>query len=461
MAVVGRWLGALTITLVACVGMLAIHSRSPLLLQDTDTHVLLARLQERHNIWSWFSTDWPLQNHFYRPIAALSFSIDSSLWGNNAAGFGLSSATLCALCVLVVFWLAREWTDSPGVCAASAMLFAIWHLPISISWDLIAWVLSGVIALIGIARHGPKVSAYLPAVLATMFLATELIGIHRAEAPLGFYGGVMAWLPSRTATLMTLFCLCALASYVRFERLGATRIAPALSAIDLPATKSQSVGAIPRGTWLWFLLAIFFEGLALGSYEQAVMLPAILTLAALVLKNSFKVRWQLLTVFWVVLGGYFLLRHAVLPSGPSTYQDQQMRTSLSSFLSIADYVLPGFRYAPAWWSALGLGTVILLSSLFWSFPLQVAGNAFAYLRVFRSRRVAVGLWLASIGAFLPMAFLKPFPHYHYWAMSMRSIFVMLLAGAIWKMAASAVSPLALQAPPRPSPAPGSLRHPSG
>ena len=34
---------------------------------------------------------------------------------------------------------------------------------------------------------------------------------------------MLAWLPSRTATVMTFFALASIAAYVRFERLGAAR----------------------------------------------------------------------------------------------------------------------------------------------------------------------------------------------------------------------------------------------
>jgi hypothetical protein len=68
----------------------------------------------------------------------------------------------------------------------------------------------------------------------------------------------------------------------------------------------------------------------------------------------------------------------------------------------------------------------------------------------------------SILAFLPMAWLKPFPaynHYHYFSMGFRSLFAVVAVTLLVRVAISAVSPQGRQAPQRLTPAPGSLLHP--
>jgi hypothetical protein len=44
---------------------------------------------------------------FYRPLVALSFASDSSLWGTNAFGYGLTNLLLCSASALLLFALAR------------------------------------------------------------------------------------------------------------------------------------------------------------------------------------------------------------------------------------------------------------------------------------------------------------------------------------------------------------------
>jgi hypothetical protein len=67
--------------------------------------------------------------------------------------------------------------------------------------------------------------------------------------------------------------------------------------------------------------------------------------------------------------------------------------------------------------------------------------------------------LLSLAAFLPMAWLKPFGHYHYLPSALRAPFVVLMFVAVFRLVASAVSLPELRAPERRGPAPGSLLRP--
>ena len=109
---------------------------------------------------------------------------------------------------------------------------------------------------------------------------------------------------------------------------------------------------------------------------------------------------------------------------------------------------------------MSVGAAILATGFFYVFLWNLAGNFVAYKIAFVKNRLALCVWLCSAMAFFPMAFLKPFPHYHYWPMALRSIFVVLLAGAVWDLVVIAASPPGQSAPERRVPAPGSLPHPS-
>jgi hypothetical protein len=272
---------------------------------------------------------------------------------------------------------------------------------------------------------------------------------------------VLHWIPTRTATVMTLFALCALAAYARSLRLGAKRVRSEITPLDVPATRSSTaVVAGGASSSVWLAVSFFCVLLALGSYEQAVMLPAILVGIGFVFQSKgYVVNWPLQLFFWLELFVYLAVRREVLPLPISVYVDQQLRSGTTAYLSALNYLLPCIGYAPSWISSLSVGGAVLMVGHFYSFPYQVVSNFTAYIASFKQSNVIMLAWACSVVAFLPMAFLKPFSHYHYWAMSLRSIFVILLAGAVAKMIVTAVSPRIVQAPQRPSPAPGSLLHP--
>src|SRR5687767_2966864 len=103
-----RWGIGLLLVLLSCVPVLLHRESSRYLLEDTDTKVLLQTIRQENAPFSWFVQDWPLRNHFYRPVSTLVFEVDSRIHGDNAAGFGLTNALLCVGCVLLLFWFLRE-----------------------------------------------------------------------------------------------------------------------------------------------------------------------------------------------------------------------------------------------------------------------------------------------------------------------------------------------------------------
>lgn len=443
----------LILAVLAAIFVFAHRASGPDLLQDSDTRVAIAKIRERHDPLSWFTGDWPLENHFYRPISTLVFEMDNRLYGDNAAGYGTTNALLCALCVLLTFWLFRELTDRPIIATVATLVFAEWHAS---RWNLTGRIFEILLfaALVGgILRHGIRVRQWLPAVLVLLaaqsqFLIAKSIGWRTID-----------WIPGRTATTMTVFCLIALAAYARYERLGSAPKKAAPGPLDPPATRNTDTRRA-RGGIGWALLAMVSTALALGAYEQAVMLPACLLAVACVFRwQGFRVRWGWQAPAWGLLVGYLVLRRMILPAENSGYQDQQLRFGPGVWLSLTDYVAPSINsiqsiatYFESGWEALLLGAPYLA-------VLAIARDATAVYQARRRWILAFAGWGMSLLAFLPMAWLNHFDHYHYWPLALRSLLVAALGWVGVELLVTAWSPRGTQAPPRPDPAPGSLPRP--
>lgn len=467
-----RWGIAFLIALFWGGVILMTRSTSSHLLQDSDTAVMLQRIEARGNPWSWFAGDWPLENHFYRPVVAETFELDLAIHGKRAQGYALTNALLCAFCVLALFWFLRELTNNVALTTGATSLFAIWHLfanPPPVWIGMLAYGLAGagLLALIlAMIRRRPVLPSLL-AMSGSLLLGKELIGVEQ------FRGGMIEWIPGRTASTMALFALLALAAYARFERTGAERAEPEPGPLDPPATRGTQVSQIATAPWIWAVAAGIFTLLALASYEQAVMLPALLLGVAFAMRlQHFRVRWAWPATYWLLLVGYILFRGQVLPEGTSGYQAQQFRTGPGVILSITDYVFPAGRemMSIGTTSDLGISSVLVAQ---YAEIMMVLANALAMIGLFlflrrtmprRERALPVVVMFAltaSFFAFLPMGWMKPFSaynHYHYWPLALRSVYVAGLTWVVIEWLIAAWSPQALQAPRRPAPAPGSLPH---
>lgn len=444
------WPGLLTVVLCG----LAVWSQratSSGLLDDSDTRGILAAIRERRSPLSWFTGDWPLQNHFYRPVATLTFELDNALWGDQAGSYGATNAWLAILCVAGLYWFLRELTDKVAFAIAGTVLCTLWMLDkgslVAFPVEIFGWV----VLIGGAMRHGRRLGRYVPVALAFGYLAFELYGLH----PL--YGRVIAWLPGRTASTMTVFCLVAMAAYARYERLGAPiSPKPEPGTLDPPATRSTRLATL-RERKGWALVAVVATALALASYEQAVMLPACLLGVAISAKwQGRRPRWGWQAAFWGVLVGYLILRYQVVPHDASGYQKQQFRTGPGVWLDLSRYVFPPLGTLQALWITLAAGPLILLVPQPWLQTLGIAQGVAAVREAVRDWRWPLVGWCLSLLAFLPMAFLKIFEHYHWWPMALRTILVVGLAQALGKSVVIAWSRPERQAPPRPDPSPGSL-----
>ena len=424
------------------------------MLADSDTAFLLRILRERQDPLYWFTHDWPLMNHFYRPVSTATFEFDNAVHFDNAAGYGLTNALLCCLGVLLVGWLMRELTDSIPISAASTAIFGLWI------WDgadsLSPWIryLAVAIGFLGFFRHGFKIGYWLPAVGAFWYLGFEISGM----ADLRFR--MIEWIPGRTASTMAIFCLISMASYARYERLSAVRLEVMPTSLDEPAGTRSSIqsSASPRAPWVWAVLSFLAVAVALASYEQAVMLPAALVALSVSLKlQRYQVRWVWQIAFWALLPLYFVARQAFLPAGVSGYQEQQMLAGPGGTLVfLSGYVFPAWTSLVSVFNILDLGPTILMTSTVYSAVWNIYANVAAFLATRRHWVLALTGFALSVLAYLPMAWLHQFEHYHYWPMALRSLFVVILAWGAWELAVIAVSPPSRKAPPRLSPAPGSL-----
>lgn len=443
-----RWWPWLLIPLVFSVWVILTRATGASLLDDTDTAVLLANIRERGNPWSWFGGDWPLFNHFYRPVSTLFFEFDNAVWGNNAAGYGLTNAVLAGGCIWLCFWVVRELTDHPLTAGLATFIFGMAHMKYVLLGSIFQWF--WILALVSLAGLGrgklrDRFWVVLVAVGGCVFLADLVPG------PMDIRFRIVDWLPGRTASVMTVFALVSVAAYARFERLGARVKEAGPTAMDLPATKGTVVAQAGRGNWIWAAVSAVGLLLAFGSYEQAVILPGILTgVLVWFAVQGRLVRWMNLAWIWGLLIGYLALRSAVVPSEVSGYQAQQLRSGAGLYNDLLVYLLPGFDTFILFLGSLEMGLLGLLTALPWVLGLMILGNLTTMVGLWRSRRRWWGLGALLMGfvASLPMAWLKFFAHYHYFPAVFYSLLIAVMVPVVLGWFFEALSPSPVQAPLR-------------
>ncbi len=141
-------------------------------------------------------------------------------------------------------------------------------------------------------------------------------------------------------------------------------------------------------------------------------------------------------------------------------KDQQLRQSLDVLLTLGDYVFPGARDIHVLIVQLDLGLMsILITQASAMLTILAFWVAYPALGLALKKRWALRseyAWLLagyamSFLAFLPMAWLKPFQsynHYHYFSMGFRSLFAVMAVVVLVRVAVTAASPRARQAPTR-------------
>lgn len=441
-----RWRTWLTIPGLFSIWVIAIANRNPGMLQDSDTRVLLQNLAHRNNPWSWFGGDWPLFNHFYRPISTLAFEFDRWSHPGNAVGFGLTNAMICALCIWAAFWFFCEFTQNVPLAGSAVVVFGFAHVLPTVFADVrsVLWVML-VVPLVGLLRGSAKRKVpHVLSGLAALFFLTLLL----PSTPLDWKMRIVDWLPGRTASTMALFGLIALAAFARYLRLGSKPLPKDPTPFDIPPTKSSTARHEPKHQPVWLVLSISATALALGCYEQAVMIPALATGIAITFwwRGFRPIRWNSLAGFWLLLAGYLVLRYAVVPHDVSGYQAQQFRSGPGVWLDVGFYLLPALDLTTAIVSLSAAGLFILFMLGPYVLLGQVAGNILVWRRMIEGRRhLMIASMLLAFIAYLPMGWLKFFGHYHYFPGAFFSLFVAQAIALTAQELKRAISPPAVRA----------------
>ncbi|MCS7209106.1 MAG: hypothetical protein NZ874_05980 [Fimbriimonadales bacterium] len=388
---------------------------------DSDTAAMLDAVQRTGGLmgaWRWLLGDWLLENGFYRPITSLSIVLDHALYGETSWGFRLTNWLLTVFTALGVFVLTRAYACLVGYARADWLALGVATVlslqQTGIAQRLSEWSAWWFVGAVGITAlllakfdtSHPARSNNLASYIRASFRAERSVRtLSRGEwLPLalavgalfwGFdrvlethYTRLITWVPSRTALFGTMFSVWAVYCLLR--------------------------GAIER-RWGWLGLGGLFYLLALGSYEQPIMLIPVLIGLAFWRHHEWGA-WGWRAVGIAALAGLLVLalRVSLLPTEPTRYQQQQLRSSLSGPLNsyLTELVPPLTQLN--YWRAVGVDfEVLLVDKQGWD---HIVGTLlyFGVLSAFWCERRLLGgalLWHAL--TFLPMAFLHFFEHYMY------------------------------------------------
>ena len=390
---------------------------------DSDTAVMLDAVKQ-HGALRWLFGDWLLENGFYRPISSLSIALDYALYGEAGWGFRLTNWLLMILTALGAWVLVRayarlvgnpyaEWLALGVGVALSLQQIGLTSVVAKWSaWWFVAIMLvgtTGVKLWQGRVALNPPTSAPSPPLVRGERVrvrgdsedqASGFRGHFGLLLPLGalFWGfdrllateytRLITWVPSRTALLGTMFGVWAVYALLR--------------------------GATER-RWSWLALGGVLYLFALGSYEQPITLVVLVGALAFWRRRDWggwSARAFAVAAVCAVL--VFALRFALLPAEPTTYQRQQLRSSLSG--PIATYLTELLPPVGQWqyWRAVGAHLeVLLVDKTGWDHLVGTLLYLGVLAAVWQWRGLLGGAWLWHALAFLPMAFLHFFEHYMY------------------------------------------------
>jgi hypothetical protein len=382
---------------------------------------------KQHGTLRWLFGDWLLENGFYRPISSLSIALDYALYGEAGWGFRLTNWLLMILTALGAWALVRAYARLGGTPYAEWLALGV-GVALSLQqtgltsvvakWS--AWWFVG--AVVGIVASGKvlppslrfpplregnrvgagsplrreesQIGAVPPAGRGNLQEGVQIIlavgalfwGFDRLLAT--EYTRLITWVPSRTALLGTMFSVWAMYALLR--------------------------GASQR-QWGWLVLGGGLYLLALGSYEQPITLVALVGALAFWRRRDWGgwgARAFAVAAACAVL--VFALRFALLPAEPTTYQRQQLRSSLSGpvFTYLTELLPPVGQWQ--YWRAVGTHLeVLLVDKTGWDYLVGALLYLGVLAAVLRWRGLLGGAWLWHALAFLPMAFLHFFEHYMY------------------------------------------------
>ncbi len=385
---------------------------------DSDTAVMLDAIRNAGGLAGagrWLVGDWLLENGFYRPISSLSLTLDYAFYGERAWGFRLTNLLLLGAISFGIFtlgtWFNRRVGLEPSEVLAFgyALLFtqqttgatARFYLP---DWLVVLGVLAGTTVWVFRQRGSlPFQSAQWGRREWWMLLlgiGALYWGVSRGLG--ADYVRMVSWVPSRTALLGTVFSVWA--TYWLFT------------------------GLEQRSHWRLMLGALAYL-LALGSYEQPIMLMPLLMVGAWVIaQGDYKRVLGTVALVGGVVLVYAVLRVSLVTTEPTTYQRQQMRSSLQGPVLdlLTELVPPAGQWS--YWQSVGFQPEVFLFAEPWRNLLLVAFFGGVVYLVWRNwRTFALPLTWHGL-TYLPMAFLHPFEHYRLLPQVGKTAFDVLLIG---------------------------------
>src|SRR5271154_1363685 len=146
------WWAGFGLVAVMCVALLTYLSPSTKLLDDSDTTLIITEINRQHDPWRWFHHDWPLDNHFYRPLTSELFELENRIHPHDDYKWGLTCDLLAALTTLGLFLLLRELTDNPLVTPLSSGLFVLWQVNGGSLFSQLFVYAAGITLLVGLWR---------------------------------------------------------------------------------------------------------------------------------------------------------------------------------------------------------------------------------------------------------------------------------------------------------------------
>lgn len=359
---------------------------------DSDTAQMLDAIRSVGGLWGvgrWFRGDWLLENGFYRPISSASLSLDYALYGEQAWGYCLTNWLLLgaialgtALMVPRLLGVSPSWGWGVAIALSTQYTGLARALGSHSSWWGVLAVLGGVWA--GVACRG--IRGYVQQLLRwELLLAVGALFWGWDRMLSADYVRLIEWVPSRTALLGTAFAVWAVVCWLV---------------------------AIERRQWGWVGIGGVLYLLALGAYEQPIMLaPFLLTVMWGRRRESARQSLQVAGAIIACVVLIALLRVSLVTTEPTRYQRQQLRSTLSGpvLTYLSDLVPPVSQWL--YWEAVGWEPMVWFFKQPWDHLVGLVlyvGVGAAFFRDWKRLRYGIG-WHAL--TLLPMAFLHFFEHY--------------------------------------------------
>jgi hypothetical protein len=382
--------------------------------ENHDTRVIVGRIAADPDPAKWFTGDWPLGNGFYRPLPTVLYWLDLQLWGRDYSAYRFTNGILASGVVLVMLWALASWGVAWWVAVACAGLMAAWQSDLlrALPAESVAnWSAFG-LALWSLFQRGMRRWALIGAAALIVVVGRELAFEFFVSDLHGKSFGyrAMGWIPGRTALLAALFAWLSIGGFARFASTGRRS---------------------------WAIACVVACGCALASYEAAVVIPPLLTLAT---------RWWLaarprrlvllLTTLWLVALA-FALWHFLALDKSTTYLQARDRSFASTALGLGTWLFPALPELNALRSIVGDPDVwpgLLVVGAFWAQVGVVIANLLGWWIVLRRTPRLIGVLILSTLCYLPMAMELPLMHYAYLGATVRTVFVVGLVRLLTRQA---------------------------